>query len=891
LDNVLAYCRKLVGTRPAGAATDGSLLERFARQGDEAAFAELLHRHGPLVFGVCRRVLPDGHDAEDAFQATFLVLVRKAGSLDGRASVANWLYTVAFRIALKARAGAARRRAQEKQGGPMQATQRTDDGDWRDLQPVLDEELNRLPSKYRDPVVLCYLEGKTNEEAAELLGWTKGTVSGRLARARDLLRGRLSRRGITLSSGAFVTLLAEQATKTTVPVELGKATFKAAVALGAGSAVASVVSAPVARLVQEMVKQMSLTKLKIAVAVVAFCVVGASAALLTYTLSPSILDGTFFTRHETAPLPTLVVEVVYPGADARVVADSVAAPIEEQVNGVEKMRYMSSECTNDGRYVLTIAFAPDVDLDLAQVLVQNRVSLAMPLLPDPVQRGRVYVKKNAGSVLVFVVVSSDRHDSLYLSNYVNTDIKDSLASVDCVGNVACLGQYRSRVNINLDVEKLTARDLAAIDVLNALERETALAVAGQKPEKSTDPKSTTLLADVERYNGIVLKEDADGRMICLKDVANVEPGTDRVSGRVQFNGRSVVALAISPKRPGREQDVGAAVRDKVKQLQAGLPEGVHVEVGFDLSQNGANAPEYLRLDVVLPDASSSERTSAVLDKCVEIVRQTEGVQDVMDLCGLPYRPAENLGCVLVRLGPAGKGRASRQQIMKTLGTRFHEEIPVALVRLCDVSKATNSVLDGGYPIDLGVHGPENFQVERFANELAMALQKCPELTDVAEGLESRTTVPQLVASVDPAKAKAHGVQVADIYKTLPIFFGEQINGALNHDDKPWHVTVKVKQNFGFRWQVDDLSKVQVPNADRQMVPLSSLVEVHDTAGPAVVGRCNAQPMVEITANLALSVTPAEARVICEKLAEQVRKDLGLSTEYSVTWLREAAAAK
>src|SRR5262249_48128930 len=155
----------------------------------------LVRRHGPLVLGVCRRVLRDRHAAEDAFQATFLILLRRARSLDRRGSVASWLYTVAYHVALRARADAARRPP------PARPVPQPPEAGWADLQPVLDEELGRLPDSYRAVVVLCYLEGKTNVEAARLLGWPVGTVKGRLARARDLLRARLTRRGITLSAG------------------------------------------------------------------------------------------------------------------------------------------------------------------------------------------------------------------------------------------------------------------------------------------------------------------------------------------------------------------------------------------------------------------------------------------------------------------------------------------------------------------------------------------------------------------------------------------------------------------------------------------------------------------------------------------------------------------
>ncbi len=199
---VLRHLRKLVGGPEDGASADGALLARFADQADESAFEELLRRHAGLVLGVCRRVLGDDHAAEDAFQATFLVLLRKAGSLQREGPLAPWLYTVAYHTAVRARGAAARRQREERQVSRMATVLPEEDAVWRDLRLVLDEELNRLGDKYRAPVVLCYLEGKTHEEAARALGWPRGTVAGRLSRAKALLRQRLQRRGVTLSGCA-----------------------------------------------------------------------------------------------------------------------------------------------------------------------------------------------------------------------------------------------------------------------------------------------------------------------------------------------------------------------------------------------------------------------------------------------------------------------------------------------------------------------------------------------------------------------------------------------------------------------------------------------------------------------------------------------------------------
>jgi len=188
--------RRRTGAVAADALTDDQLLRRFASDRDEEAFAALVRRHGPLVLAVCRLVLGGAHDADDAFQATFLVLARKAGSIRDPGLLGNWLYGVASRIARRIRSAVNRRQARERQVRRLPEFPQSAVAEISDLRPVLDEELRRLPEKYRAAVGLCYLEGKTNEEAARLLRWPTGTVKGRLARARDLLRQRLTRRGL-----------------------------------------------------------------------------------------------------------------------------------------------------------------------------------------------------------------------------------------------------------------------------------------------------------------------------------------------------------------------------------------------------------------------------------------------------------------------------------------------------------------------------------------------------------------------------------------------------------------------------------------------------------------------------------------------------------------------
>src|SRR5262249_49623855 len=202
-----------------GGMTDRQLLECFLTRQDEAAFAALLRRHGPMVLGVCRRVLRHTEDAEDAFQATFLILVRKAAAIRKREAVASWLHRAAFRAALEA--NAARRRSRERQVSAMPETEAAVLEDLSgELRALLEQELDRLPDKYRDAVVLCDLEGKTRKQAAQQLGVPEGTLSGRLTTARRMLAGRLARRGLTISGGALAAILSEGAASACVPKSL-----------------------------------------------------------------------------------------------------------------------------------------------------------------------------------------------------------------------------------------------------------------------------------------------------------------------------------------------------------------------------------------------------------------------------------------------------------------------------------------------------------------------------------------------------------------------------------------------------------------------------------------------------------------------------------------------
>jgi RNA polymerase sigma factor (sigma-70 family) len=262
LNVALRHIRKLVGAGPGQDLTDAQLLELFVRHRDQAAFAALVERHGRVVWSVCRRLLGHQQDAEDAFQATYLVLARNAAALRSGDAVGSWLYRVAYRVASKAGAAMVKRRAREKEAGPQSPGNHHCEVAWRELQTILQEELERLPEKLRAPFILCCLNGKNGPEAARELGWKESTVRARLNQARKQMQQRLARRGITLAAVLCATALAGPAAAT--PALLVRSTVNIAVLCLENPAASGLFSCRVAELMEGTSKTLLGTKAKLA---------------------------------------------------------------------------------------------------------------------------------------------------------------------------------------------------------------------------------------------------------------------------------------------------------------------------------------------------------------------------------------------------------------------------------------------------------------------------------------------------------------------------------------------------------------------------------------------------------------------------------------------------
>jgi RNA polymerase sigma factor (sigma-70 family) len=395
LGEVLNLLHRAASPPQAADLTDAALLDRYIAHRDGLAFEALVRRHGPMVLGVCRRLLRCPQDAEDAFQTVFLVLIRKAGSVKPRERLAGWLHGVARRAALKAREASFRRRAREKQAAYMPEPAAPEENRGPDWERLLDQELGRLPEKYRLPLILCHLEGRTRQEAARLLGWPEGTVAGRLARARALLARRMTQDRRPLTSVSLVAMLSQNSAFAPVPVPLFRSAVKAVA-----------VSSEVAQLTRGVLKAMLLTKLKgVAVVLAAMLFLGGGAVLLSepsvYFDQPGKQKGSASgpatgqsNSRETVATGRLALEIKEAAAPAKAAGgleghwqaisftqDNTKYSDRKYLTAEEKVRPITASF-KDGHYHFTDVFGPQGAGSGAVVVHPDADPPTFELIPD-----------------------------------------------------------------------------------------------------------------------------------------------------------------------------------------------------------------------------------------------------------------------------------------------------------------------------------------------------------------------------------------------------------------------------------------------------------------------------------------------------------------------------
>jgi RNA polymerase sigma factor (sigma-70 family) len=471
--------------------SDGHLLDLFIRHKDEAAFAEIVRRHGRMVLGVCHRVLDNPHDAEDCFQAAFLVLVRKATTIQPREMVGNWLYGVAYRTALEAKKMAARRRNRERKRFDMALPGIANDPDadrWQDMRPLLDEEMNRLPDKYRFVLIACDIEGRTRKDVAHSLALPEGTVASRLARARTMLAKRLTRRNFAISAGMVAILLADNASASCVPASLTDSTTNAAARLAAGKSVTGLINGNALALVNTIVRSMLLAKLKIvsaAMAVLMVLVLGISA------LMPSANAHKMLDKQPAIPVEAKKAKPV-------AVGDCVLHVVDLINRRIEALGY--DEADGGGMKAYELAVAPDAiiringkDGSLADLPIGASINLELQRGPGGVDTA-VCIEVGQAPVEGVVEAFNENENSLTIQTVKQPDGKkfdvEKTAWILVDGKKAKFADLKAKMKVALNV---------------SLKKQTVFAIQATGPKvdgilKAIDIDRRTLTFGAKRFD-------------------------------------------------------------------------------------------------------------------------------------------------------------------------------------------------------------------------------------------------------------------------------------------------------------------------------------------------------------------------------------------------------
>lgn len=566
------------------------------------------------------------------------------------------------------------------------------------------------------------------------------------------------------------------------------------------------------------------------------------------------------------PLPVLSVAASYPGANAQEVAESVATPIEQQINGIEDLVNMRSWSRDDGSYELQVTFKHGTDLNMAQVLLQNRVALAIPALPDAVKVAGVTTKKDLPYAVLLVALSSPKgtYDALYMSNYAKLQLMPELVTVAGVGDVVLLGQRRSFMQAILDPKKFEAAGLTAADVVRAVEQLAKMQDAGKRQDRITQE---------DQFSDLVLTTGGQGQVVRLRDVAKIQLGPE-ILGEALVSGQPSVVVAIHGLPGMNIPGLKKSVTERLNVLRKALPENLGMEVVADFISDQEQG-EWVRIDLDLPDTASKGRTGEVAKQCDTVVRTVDGVKKTLVVLGAPLFRADNRACLLVYL-EAGSGAKAREAIR----SRLQEQIKEANARLCDVTLSHGFRIDG-YALDLAVYGPDRESVGKFGEKLAERLRQRKDLTDVwlASG-----QVPKTYVTIDREAAKQHGVSIDEIHRTLRVYYGLATFDQQSAIAPSWQITLN--EGGATRNPAEGLRTLMVRNQKKEVVPLSTLLKMENVIAPLVVERFNQHPMVQITANAASGVSLAEARSRVQAETEAVHKELGLAQEFRWAWIGE-----
>jgi multidrug efflux pump subunit AcrB len=627
-------------------------------------------------------------------------------------------------------------------------------------------------------------------------------------------------------------------------------------------------------------------------ALVPLIVLALAAGVLSLALAVGVILVRVRGRAIAEELPALTVEAEFPGATAAVVEQELAAPLEEQIEGVQHLRRLRSRSGRDGSYRLEVSFARGTDDDLFLKLVQNRAGVAMPALPAKILGLGLTVRKPSPGLLMLICVYS--RDALVaasdLNAFAEVYLRHRLARVAGVSRVVNLGVENFGLRIRLDLDKLAARKLTIGDVTRAIASEDLVAKDGASAvpggTSQVQPNAQNIPGPADQLESIVIKSGSDGGVFRLRDVTSrpVNYGSP-LPAYASLEGKPVAVLAVYPFGPSQPREISARVRATLDELREEcFPPDLNASTDFDFSQpETAETPGFLLIDVNTAAGATTESIAGLLNRSGQSLKSLPRVQNVLALDVQPFDRDRSQPCLVARLGTAKGVAVDREQLVGEIRERFVRDVR-AYIRIRDVSGSYGS-LQSGYPIHFAIVGPDRARAQTLAGQFVARLSQDGRLTDL---WSSPRTVPITTVDIDQAKATAMGVSPAEISASTQPVLGPAWVRSLTRFGRTSPIWVEVDSGGGS--EIDTFKRLEVRDDKGKMVAIHSMATLRRDHAPDQLERIDLFAAVSITANLAGGLSLAEARFVCEGLAEEVLPT-GRPPDYRLTWLREMPAAR
>lgn len=570
--------------------------------------------------------------------------------------------------------------------------------------------------------------------------------------------------------------------------------------------------------------------------------------------------------------PVVSVSAVYPGASARDVAQTIASPLEAQVNGVSNMLYMESTSGNNGSYQLSITFASGTDPDMAAVEVQNRISQVSAQLPAEVNENGISVRKRASNLLLGVSVFSPKqtHDALFVSNYTSIQLRDAIARINGVGDVQVFGARDYSMRVWLNPQRMESLNVSVQDIIAALQQQNVQAAAGQiGSSPSTPDQQQTLtisgqgrLSDPQEFANVIIRSNPQGGMIRLGDVARVALGAQNYQVSAAQNQTESAFLVVYPVPGANALNVANGVRDEMARLPTSfLPE----------EDQG-----YFFVSLQLPDGASLNRTQTVMDQMYQQVTANDAVEDVIKITGfslLSGNNSPNAGFAIVMLKPWGQ-RPHIDQVLANIQANL-AAIPSAMIMAVNPPAIAGLGSASGFDLRIqALLGQTPQELAQVSQGIIFAANQDPKLNRVFTTFSA--SVPETNLSIDRDRAALLQVPVSRIFQTLQTSLGGMNAGDFTLNNRMFRV--QLQNDMDFRQRTAQINSLNVRSDNGVLVSLANLVTLTPSVGAPFISNFNQFSSVAISGSAADGASSGQAMAAMEALLAQ-----NLPQGYSYSW--------